>query len=235
MKYKRILLKLTGELFGKEEGKTLNFDSIAIVAKKLAEIKKKYEEIEIAIVVGAGNIFRGRNADESYDRVTGDYIGMMSTVVNSLALQGELEKNGVETRLMSLLTIQSVTYPFVRKKALANLRDKKVVILGGGTGNPFFTTDSAAALKALELDCDVILKGSTVDGVYDDDPNKNPNAKLYSEVSFNEVMVKDLKIMDQTAFALCRNEKMPIVVFNINDLDNIGRIIEGEKVGTLIS
>ncbi|HRS23248.1 MAG TPA: UMP kinase [Candidatus Woesebacteria bacterium] len=233
MKYKRVLLKLTGELFGQDEGKTLNFDKIGEIAKCLAKIKNKYQT-EIAVVVGAGNIFRGRNTGDGADRVTGDYIGMMATVVNSLALLAELERNKMEARLMTLLTIQSVTEPFIRRKALSYLKEGKIVILGGGTGNPYFTTDSAAALKALELNCEVILKGSNVDGVYDQDPKINKKAKKFETITFREVIQRNLGIMDQTALALCRAEKMPIIVFNINDLNNIEKILNGERIGTLI-
>jgi uridylate kinase len=235
IKYKRILLKLTGELFGGIKKKGIDFKAIGIIASYLHNIKEKYN-IELAVVVGAGNLFRGRDAEGSnIDKPTADYIGMLGTIMNALALQAELEKLGSITRVMSPLVIQSVCEPFVRRKAIRHLEKGRIVILGGGTGSPFFTTDSAAALKACELHCEIVLKGSNIDGIYTHDPKKHSYAKKYTNLSFQEALEQGLTVMDNTAFALCQREKIPVVVFNIEDLDNIEKIIKGEEVGTIVT
>lgn len=234
IKYKRILLKLTGELFGSDGGKALNFEEITKIAQKIADIKTKYN-LEIAIVTGAGNIFRGRNRVEGSDRVANDQICMIATSVNALALGTELDRIGVASRVMTAFDIEGITERYVQKKAISYLEEGKVVVLGGGTGNPYFTTDSAAALRASELKCEIILKGSNVDGVYDTDPNKNPKANKFETLRFSDVIEKKLQIMDLTAFTICSENNMPIIVFNTNDLANIDKILSGEKVGTLIS
>ena len=233
-KYKRILLKLTGELFGSDGGKAINFEEITKIAQKIAEIKNKFN-LEIAIVVGAGNIFRGRSGIDGSDRVLNDQIGMMATAVNALALGSELDRIGLMTRVMTAFDVEGITERYVQKKAISYLEEGKVVVLGGGTGNPYFTTDSAAALRASELKCEVFLKGSNVDGVYDDDPNINFEAIKFDTLKFNDVIEKNLQIMDLTAFTICSENNMPIIVFNTNDLTNIEKILNGEKVGTLIS
>jgi len=173
--------------------------------------------------------------NKNFDRAQADYMGMLATIINSLALQGELERMGEQTRLMSEIIVTSVCEPFIRRRALRHLEKGRIVILGGGTGSPFFTTDSAAALKAIELQCDVVLKGSNVDGVYDSDPKKNNGAKKFETLTYQYALEKGLMVMDATAFALCQHEKIPIIVFDANNLDNIGKIISGEKVGTLIT
>jgi len=233
--YKRILLKLTGELFGNSEThKGLDFSAVQKVAAYVVELQKK-SKIEIAIVVGAGNLFRGREtAGTSVDKAAADYIGMLGTVMNALALQEEIERAGGVTRVMSEVDVQSVCEPFVRRKAIRHLQKGRIVILAGGTGSPFFTTDSAAALKAAELSCNVLLKGSNVDGVYTSDPKKNKDAKLYKKLSYQAALEQGLTVMDNTAFALCQREQIPVIVFNLNLLDNIEKIVYGETIGTLV-
>jgi len=234
LKYKRVLLKITGELFAGPEKKGFDFQSIRKLAEFLSGLQKM--GLEMAIVLGGGNLFRGREiTGEDFDRATADYMGMLGTIMNGLALQTELEKLGLETRVLSSLPVTSVCEPFIRRKALHHLELGRIVILAGGIGSPFFTTDSAAALKACELNCEIILKGSNVDGVYTADPNVDKNAKMYTELKFQEALEKGLTVMDGTAFALCQKEKIPVVVFNIQQLDNIEKIVNGEKIGTLIN
>jgi len=234
-KYKRVLLKLTGELFGNSEThKGLDFKAIQKVASYIVKLSKK-SGVEIAIVVGAGNLFRGREvAGTGADKAAADYIGMLGTVMNALALQEEIERAGGITRVMSEVVVQSVCEPFVRRKAIRHLEKGRIVILAGGTGSPFFTTDSAAALKAAELNCNVVLKGSNVDGVYTADPKKDKEAKLYIKLSYQEALEKGLTVMDNTAFALCQREKIKVIVFNLNLLENIEKIIYGDAIGTLV-
>ena len=235
LKYKRILLKLSGEMFGGNKKEGIDFKSIEKIAITLLNLKKKYP-IDLAIVIGAGNIFRGRMIDNrNFDRAQADYMGMLGTIINCLALQGEIERLGGQTRLLSEITVATVCEPFIRRRALRHLEKGRIVILGGGTGNPFFTTDSAAALKATELQCDVVLKGSNVDGVYDSDPKKNSGAKKFETLTYQYALEKGLMVMDSTAFALCQHEKIPIIVFDANKLENLEKIITGEKVGTLIT
>lgn len=235
LKYKRILLKLSGEMFGGDRKEGIDFKAIEVIAKDLIYLKRKYP-IDIAIVIGAGNIFRGRMIEErKFDRAQADYMGMLGTIINCLALQGEIERLGEETRLLSEITVTTVCEPFIRRRALRHLEKGRIIILGGGTGNPFFTTDSAAALKATELQCDVVLKGSNVDGVYDCDPKKNTLAKKFDTLTYQYALEKGLMVMDATAFALCQHEKIPIIVFDANNLGNLEKIITGEKIGTLIT
>lgn len=234
IKYKRILLKLTGELFGGKSRKGLDFAAISELSLYLHTLTQK-TKIELAIVVGAGNLFRGKEAKGSaINRATADYIGMLGTVMNALALQEELERFGSITRVMSPLIMQSVCEPFVRRKAIRHLEKGRIVILGGGTGNPFFTTDSAAALKACELGCHILLKGSNVEGVYANDPKKDKTARMYKQLTYQVALERGLTVMDNTAFALCQREEIPIRVFNLGRLENIERILNGEDVGTLI-
>ncbi len=234
-KYKRILLKLTGDMFGNPEThKGIDFSAVHKVAEAIHNLKAK-TNIEIAVVVGAGNLFRGREATGlKVDSATADYIGMLGTVMNALALQEEIESCGSTVRVMSALTIQSVCEPFVRRKAIRHLEKGRIVILGGGTGSPFFTTDSAAALKAAELKCEVLLKGSSVDGVYNDDPKINSTAKMYKKLSYQQALEEGLTVMDNTAFALCQRAKIPIIVFNLQQFENIEKIVYGEDVGTTV-
>jgi len=235
LKYKRILLKLSGEMFGGNKKEGIDFKSIEKIAITLLNLKKKFS-IDLAVVIGAGNIFRGRMIDNrNFDRAQADYMGMLGTIINCLALQGEIERLGGQTRLLSEITVTTVCEPFIRRRALRHLDKGRIVILGGGTGNPFFTTDSAAALKATELQCDVVLKGSNVDGVYDSDPKKNSGAKKFETLTYQYALEKGLMVMDSTAFALCQHEKIPIIVFDANKLENLEKIITGEKVGTLIT
>ena len=192
-------------------------------------------KVEVAIVIGGGNIFRGVQAAEGgMERTQGDYMGMLATVINSMALQSALESCGVDTRLQSAIELKQIAEPFIRRRAVRHLENGRVVIFGGGTGNPFFTTDSAASLRAIEIDADVILKGTRVDGIYTADPEKDPTATRYDRISFNEVYEKGLNVMDMTAITLCNENKLPIVVFNMNKSGNLMRLMEGEDVGTLV-
>jgi uridylate kinase len=201
-----------------------------------AEIKEVVEAgYEVAIVIGGGNIFRGLQAGNiGIDRAQGDYMGMLATVINGMALQGVLEKKGVNTRVMSAIDIKQVCEPYIRRRAVRHLEKGRVIIIAAGTGNPFFTTDTAAALRSVEINADVLLKGTSVDGIYTADPKKDPNAEKYDTIGYNEVINKELRIMDQTAFTLCKENNLPIVVFSIKEKGNILRILNGEKIGTLV-
>lgn len=235
LKYIRVLLKLSGELFSDNKKNGISFNAVEKVARCLIDLKKKYP-IDLAIVIGAGNIFRGRMVKErDFDRAQADYMGMLATIINCLALQGEIERLGGETRLMSAINVTSVCEPFIRRRALRHLEKGRIVILAGGTGNPFFTTDSAAALKAIELNCDVVIKGSNVDGVYDCDPKKNKGATKFETLTYQYALEQGLMVMDATAFALCQHERIPIIVFDADNLENLEKIVTGEKIGTLIT
>ena len=234
-KYKRVLLKLSGEVFQSESSKGLEISAFSRLANYIHNLHKN-SKIELSIVIGGGNLFRGRNVDEeNLDHATADYIGMLGTIMNSLALQLELEKLGSPTRVLSSLSVTEVCEPFVRRKAIRHLEKGRIVILAGGTGSPFFTTDSAAALKACELNCEIILKGSTIEGVYSTDPNVDSNAVLYKKLNFQDALEKGLMVMDATAFALCQKERVPIVVFNLDQLENIEKILKGDEIGTLVT
>ena len=234
MIYKRILLKLSGEALmgGRQYG---------IDPERLSEYAKDIKEaigqgIQIAIVIGGGNIFRGvSGASNGMDRVQGDHMGMLATVINGLALQSALENEGVATRLQSAIKINEVAEPFIRRRALRHLEKGRVVIFGGGTGNPYFTTDSAAVLRAIEIEADVILKGTRVDGIYSADPEKDSSACKYSSISFEDVLKKGLKVMDTTAFTLSQENELPIIVFDMNKKGNLNKIILGEQIGTTVS
>lgn len=208
----------------------------AILNHYAKEIKTVTDQnVQVAIVIGGGNIFRGIQAVEGgFDRVQGDYMGMLATVINSMALQSALDGAGVQTRLQSAIEMKEVAEPFIRRRAERHLEKGRVVIFGAGTGNPYFTTDTAASLRAVEIEADVILKGTKVDGIYSADPRKDPNAVKYETVTFNEVYEKNLNVMDMTAFTLCKENKLPIIVFDINTPGNLLRIVQGEKVGTLV-
>jgi uridylate kinase len=235
MKYKRILLKLSGEaLQGKN--KTTNLDP-AVLEQYGEEIKAIREKgVEIAIVIGGGNIFRGGQAESlGIDRVQGDYMGMLATVVNGMALQSALERHGLYTRLMSGIKMEQVCEPFIRRRAIRHLEKGRIVIFGAGIGNPYFTTDSTAALRAIETQSNVVLKGTRVDGVYTADPEKVPTATRYKTLSFQEAYEKNLNIMDMTAFTLCQENKLPIIVFDMNKKGNLLKVVNGEEAGTLIS
>lgn len=193
-------------------------------------------EVQVAIVIGGGNIFRGVEAEEGgMERTQGDYMGMLATVINSMALQSSLEKEGIDTRLQSAIELKQIAEPFIRRRAIRHLEKGRVVIFGGGTGSPFFTTDSAAALRAVEIDADVILKGTRVDGIYTEDPEKNPTATKYDEISFQEVFERGIKVMDMTAFTLCNENGVPIVVFDMNKSGNLLRVAKGEAIGTVVT
>ncbi|UXX79996.1 UMP kinase [Reichenbachiella carrageenanivorans] len=234
MKYKRILLKLSGEaLMG---DKQYGIDAVRL-EQYVNEIKEvKDLGVEIAIVIGGGNIFRGVQAESSgIDRVQGDYMGMLATVINAMALQSALEKTGMYTRLMSGIKIEEVCEPFIKRRAVRHLEKGRIVIFGAGIGNPYFTTDSTASLRAIEMEADVVLKGTRVDGVYTADPEKDTTATKYPQISFQEVYEKGLNVMDMTAFTLCQENNLPIIVFDMNKSGNLKAIVAGEEVGTLIS
>ena len=233
MKYNRILLKLSGEaLVGDKAG---GIDP-EILIKYSNEIKKIYEKgVEIAIVIGGGNIYRGFNNEYKIDRVQGDYMGMLATLINGLALQNTLENIGIPTRLQSAINVNKVAEPYIKRKAIRHLDKKRIVIFSAGTGNPYFTTDSAAVLRAIEIEADVILKGTRVDGIYNEDPNKNSEAFKFEKITFNEAISKGLKIMDTTAFTLSHENKLPIIVFDMNQENNLLKVLNGENVGTLVN
>lgn len=232
-KYKRILLKLSGEaLLGKQE---FGIDSEVVerIANEVSKVVKL--DVEVGIVIGGGNIYRGLSASQQgVDRVTGDFMGMLATVINSLALQNELEKRGIHTRVQSAIKMDEVAEPFIVRRAIRHLEKKRVVIFSSGTGNPYFTTDTAAALRANEIKADVIIKGTRVDGVYDSDPEKNNDAKLFKKLSYNEVLELKLRVMDLTSITLCQENKLPIIVFNMNVENNLKELLLGKEIGTLI-
>lgn len=233
MKYKRILLKLSGEsLMG---SKQFGIDNQRL-ANYAAEIKEIHEMgIEIAIVIGGGNIFRGVQAEEGgMDRTHGDYMGMLATMINSMALQSALETSGLQTRLLSAIEMKAIAEPFIRRRAVRHLEKGRIVIFGAGTGNPFFTTDSAASLRAIEINADVILKGTRVDGIYTADPFKDSSAIKYEQITFNEVYQQGLNVMDLTAFTLCKENNLPIIVFDMDTPGNLKDLLKGKKVGTLV-
>mgnify|MGYP003309618628 FL=1 len=233
MIYKRILLKLSGEALLGERSYGIDPKRIAQYAKDIKSITDL--GVEVAVVIGGGNIFRGVSAaSNGIDRVQGDYMGMLATVINGMALQSSLEEEKIQTRLQTALKIEEVAEPYIKGKAVRHLEKKRVVIFGGGTGNPFFTTDSAAVLRAIEINADVILKGTRVDGVYDSDPEKNNNAVKFDSMSFSEVIKKNLKVMDSTAFTLSQENNLPIIVFNMNKTGNLLKLINGDKIGTII-
>jgi len=234
IKYRRILLKLSGESLMGDQG----FGIQATMLQHYAEQVKELVElgVEVAIVIGGGNIFRGLQAkDSGIERVQGDYMGMLATVINGMALQSALENNGIFTRLISALTINQVAEPYIRRRAIRHLEKGRVVIFSAGTGSPYFTTDSAAALRANEIGAEVILKGTRVDGIYTADPEKDPTATRFETLTFDQVLSLGLNVMDATAFTLCQENDIPIIVFDINDPDNLKRIVEGEQVGTLVA
>ncbi len=231
---KRVLLKLSGEALMGDQQFGIQSETLSIFVDEIKEVIDA--GYQVGIVVGGGNIFRGLQAGNiGIERAQGDYMGMLATVINGMALQGALESKGVYTRLMSALNISQVCEQYIRRKAMRHLEKGRCIIMAAGTGNPYFTTDTAAALRANEIEADVILKGTSVDGIYTADPKKDANATKFETISFDEVMMKNLRIMDQTAFALCKENKMPIIVFNIKQRGNILRILQGEKIGTLVS
>lgn len=233
LKYKRILLKLSGESLAGEndfgiDPKILDFFS--------DEIKKVHTlGVQVGIVIGGGNIYRGLNSNgEGIDRVTGDQMGMLATMINSLALQNACESKGMFTRLMTAISMEAIAEPYIRRRAIRHLEKNRVVIFGAGTGLPYFSTDTAASLRAVEIEADAILKGTRVDGVFDSDPEKNPEAALFEEISYSDIMQKNLRVMDLTAISLCKENNLPIIVFNMDKPDNLLKVITGENIGTSV-
>lgn len=234
LQYRRVLLKLSGEsLMGQKNG-GLDPEQLNHYAREIKRVKEL--GVEVAIVIGGGNIYRGMNESETgIERAHGDYMGMIATVFNGMALQAALEKTGLYTRLMSNIKMEEVAESYIRRRAIRHLSKGRVVIFGGGTGNPYFTTDTAGVLKALEIKADIILKGTNVDGIYDKDPNKFPDARCYDTISFESAIQQNLRVMDMTAFTLCRENKMSLAVFNINKKDVLYRLMLGEKIGTIVT
>ncbi len=233
-KYKRILLKLSGEALMGEKNFGLDSDVISRYAQDIKSITDL--GVQVAIVIGGGNIYRGMNeAETGIERAQGDYMGMLATVINGMALQSGLEKAGVYTRLQSAIKMEQIAEPYIRRRAIRHLEKGRVVIFGAGTGNPYFTTDTAGSLRAIEINAEVILKGTRVDGVYSADPEKDSKATRFGKISFNDCISKNLRVMDMTAFTLCMENNLPIIVFNMNKSGNLRKVVTGEKVGTLVS
>ncbi|MAV15765.1 MAG: UMP kinase [Candidatus Marinimicrobia bacterium] len=232
--YKRVLLKLSGEVLSGDQGFGIDYQKASALAK---EIKLIHEmNVDIGLIIGAGNIFRGvQAAGEGMERVSGDYLGMLATIMNAITMQDALEKINVETRTLSAITVSQISEPYIRRRALRHLEKRRIVIVAGGTGNPYFTTDTAAALRATELKAEVLIKGTKVDGVYDLDPINNKDAIKFDEITFSDVIAKNLRVMDLTAITLCKENNLPIQVFNINNHGNLSRLITGEKIGTKVN
>ncbi len=233
-KYKRILLKLTGESFSGKRGFGIDFDAVSEIASQIKEVKNL--GVQVAVISGGGNIFRGRDfkKGQAINRATADYMGMLGTVINALALQDVLENQGITTRVQTAIEMRQIAQPYIHLKAVRHMEKGRVVILSCGTGNPYFTTDTAAALRAVELGCDVLLKATKVDGVYDSDPKLNHNAKKLKKISFNEILRKRLMVMDANAFALCQDNNLPIIVFNLFEKGNLKKVVLGENLGTIV-
>lgn len=233
MKYNRILLKLSGEALMGDQNYGIDSDKLSDYAKEIKQIVD--QGIQVAVVIGGGNIYRGIQSEGAgFDRVQGDYMGMLATIINGMALQSALESLEVQTRLLTAIRMEQVAEPFIRRKATRHLNKGRVVIFGGGTGNPYFTTDTAATLRAIEIEADVILKGTRVDGIFTADPEKDSTATMYETISFDEVFQKELNVMDLTAFTLCKENNLPIKVFNMNTEGNLQKICNGENIGTLV-
>lgn len=234
LKYKRVLLKLSGEALMGDQSYGINPEVLDRFADEIKEVHDA--GAQVCIVIGGGNIFRGLQASTiGIDRVQGDHMGMLATVINGMALQGALEKRDIYTRLLSAISIQQVCESYIRRRAIRHLEKGRVVIMAAGLGSPFFTTDTAAALRANEVEAEVLLKGTSVDGIYTADPKKDPTATRFDAITFNEVISRELSVMDQTAFTLCKENNLPIIVFNVKDRGNILRIINGEQIGTVVS
>lgn len=233
LKYKRILLKLTGEALSGAAGHGISVDEVQIIASRVKEVHEM--GVEVALVIGAGNLWRGKQGlDHGMDRSTADYMGMIATVMNAMALMDVMERQGVLTRVMSAVEMRAIAEPYIRRRAIRHLEKGRVVIFGGGTGNPFFSTDTAAALRATEIDADVLIKATKVDGVYDSDPNKNSNAKKFEKLSYIEVLNRRLTVMDSTAITLCMENHLPILVINLWDKNALIGALRGEPIGTLV-
>jgi uridylate kinase len=234
LRYKRILLKLSGEIVRHPDGQGISVERLGVLASEIAGVRRL--GADVGVVIGGGNILRGAVASErGIDRVSADYMGMLATVINALALQSVLERQGVETRVMTAIAMAQLAEPYIRRRAIRHIEKGRVVILAGGTGNPYFSTDTAAALRAVEIQAEAVLKGTKVDGVYDSDPVDNPRATKFESLSYIDVLNKGLRVMDATAVSLCMENSLPIVVFNLNGERNLERIIKGEKVGTVVS
>jgi uridylate kinase len=233
MTYQRVLLKLSGEALMGDLGYGIDPTIVQAIAQEVAEVVAS--GVQVAIVVGGGNIFRGMKASaQGMDRATADYVGMIATVMNAITLQDALEQKGVPTRVQTAIAMQEVAEPYIRRRAIRHLEKGRVVVFGAGSGNPFFTTDTAAALRAAEIDANVIFKATKVDGVYDSDPKLNPDAKRYQSLTFSHVLNQDLKVMDSTAIAMCRENNIPIIVFNLFERGNIQKVVSGESIGTIV-
>lgn len=231
--YTRILLKISGEVLWGKRGSGIDPEMVSSIAQQIKEVHQM--GIEVGIMVGGGNIFRGWSAEKiGMDRVSADYMGMLATVINALALQDALEKKKLFTRVMTAIHMEEVAEPYIRRRAIRHLEKERVIIMAAGTGNPYFTTDTAAALRAIEIEAQVIMKGTKVDGVYSDDPKKNPQAKMFKSLSYLEVLNRQLKVMDTTAISLCMDNRLPIIVFNLQKEGNLRKIIEGKKIGTTV-
>ncbi|MGL4392222.1 MAG: UMP kinase [Fusobacteriaceae bacterium] len=231
--YKRVLLKLSGEALMGDQEFGISSDVIASYAKQIKEVKEL--GVEVAVVIGGGNIFRGLSgSSQGIDRVTGDHMGMLATVINSLALQNAIERLGVQSRVLTAIEMEKIAEPFIKRRAQRHLEKGRIVIFGAGTGNPYFTTDTAAALRAIEISADIVMKATKVDGIYDKDPAKFKDAKKYNTITYGEVLNKELKVMDATAISLCRENKLPILVFDSVTEGNIVRVMLGEKIGTMV-
>jgi uridylate kinase len=233
LKYKRILLKLSGESLMGEKGFGIDHNVLNFFADEVKKVHKA--GVQLGIVIGGGNIYRGLSAsDQGIDRVTGDNMGMLATVINALALQNAIEHRGIQTRLLSALHMQEMAEPYIRRRALRHLEKGRVIILGAGTGHPYFSTDTAASLRAVEIAADAIVKGTRVDGIYDSDPEKNSSAFKFEKISYLDILKKNLRVMDLTAVSLCQENNLPLVVFNMNAPDNLLKLVMGEKVGTVV-
>ena len=234
LKYKRILLKLSGESLMGDKGQGIDPKMLTYFAKEVEKILDY--GIEVCIVIGGGNIYRGLNASEQgLDRVAGDQMGMLATVINSIALQNAFENHGMYTRLMTAIEMQAIAEPFIRRRAMRHLEKGRIVIFGAGTGHPYFSTDTAAALRAVEIEADAVIKGTRVDGIYDSDPEKNADAIKYNSITYRDVITKGLRVMDLTAISLCQENNLPVVVFNMNKENNLLQLVSGEKVGTTVT
>ena len=231
LKYKRVLLKLSGEAIGGETGKGVDAEVLGNICDKIKEMVDL--GVEVAVVVGGGNFWRGRYGHQ-IERTTSDYMGMLATTINALALQDSLEARGLHTRVQTAIEMRQIAEPYIKRKALKHLEKGRVIIFACGTGNPFFTTDTGAALRAAEIEAEVILLAKTIDGVYSADPKEDPNAVKYDEITYLDVLNKDLKVMDSTATSLCKDNNIPLIVFGINDPENMVRIVKGEKIGTIV-
>ncbi|MBA5873035.1 MAG: UMP kinase [Nitrospira sp. CR1.2] len=232
--YRRILLKVSGEMLAGEQGYGIQPSILEGLAEEIADVVAM--EVEVAVVIGGGNIFRGLAASaRGMERASADYMGMLATVLNALALQNALESKGVSTRVQSAIEMRQLAEGYIRRRAIRHLEKKRVVIFAGGTGNPYFSTDTAASLRAMEIGAQVIMKGTKVDGIYDSDPVKNPQAKKYSEIPFLSILTQNLKVMDSTAISLCMDNRLPLIVFNLKEKGNFKRVVQGDPIGTLVT